>query len=688
MLKTQLCSVKGMNCAACSATVEKTLQKLNGMKQASVSLASEEANITFDTDILSQQQIITAVKNAGYQIIFDEGNNLSDDKKEEQKTKLRLAICIVFAAPLLIISNIKTVPSFVQAIMCIPVIIAGRKFFTKGFPALLKGHPTMDSLVALGSSASFVFSLYNLFSETGSLYFEGVATIITLVSVGKYIETKSRRQAGDSIKALISLTPQQATVIKNGQQETVKVSDLKVGDSVLVHPGEKIATDGIITEGTSDIDQSMLTGESLPVTKTVNDKVFGATINTNGSFTFEVTKTSRENTLASIIKMVKEAQASKAPIQRIADKVASVFVPVVIAISTVTLISWILISKDFSFALKNAVSVLVIACPCSLGLATPIAIQLSAGKGAENGILYRNAQAIEALASKTNIMFDKTGTITKGQSQVVNNPSKEVLFLAAVAEQKSEHPYAKAVLKANTEPLIPVRTFVAIPGQGVIARCQEGRIVCGNKILMADNDIIVPDSEPDAQIYVALENQYRGCIVLKDKIKTDSREAISLLKEMGIKCSMLTGDSESNAKEIADLAGIDNVYHSLLPQDKMNIIENTENSAMVGDGINDAPALEKADIGIAMGSGSDAALLSADIVIVNDNLTTLSKAVRLSRATIKNIKTSLFWAFFYNSVSIPVAALGLGLDPMLCALCMSLSSISVVANALRLKKFN
>lgn len=702
MRTTEICKVGGMNCAACSATVEKVLNKLNGIESASVSLATEEARIVRDPDVISNQDIEKAVKDAGYTITFGPDNSFENEQRKATVHLIKLIVCIAFDLPLfvlclghLIIPSLPHLNGWIQLLLCIPVLAAGSSFFTRGLPALIKGHPNMDSLVAVGSSASFLFSLWNLIIGSGTYYFEGVATIITLVMVGKHIEVRSRRKAGDSIRALMALAPSKARLLKEegAAPILVDVKDLKPGDLVMVLPGDKVATDGVVVSGYSDVNESMLTGESLPVSKSKGDSVYGATLNTTGSFTFKVTKTGNETALYEIIKMVKEAQSSKAPIQRIADRVAGVFVPVVMSLSALVFVLWFAIGKDFSTALKNAVSVLVIACPCSLGLATPIAIQAATGKGAENGILFRSAVALETLASAKNVMFDKTGTLTTGNLEVVNNPSERLLYLASIAEQRSEHPYAKAVLRAYGKEVPESRTFTSIPGQGVIVRCTQGRIVAGNALLMADNDIVIPSDELEAQIYLGLNGEYQGCIVLRDSVRTDAKESVALLKELGLSCSILTGDSLSHAQDIAAQTSISDVKASLLPQDKLNLIAKVQNSVMVGDGINDAPALEKADIGIAMGSGTDAALSSADIVIVNSSLSSVPKAIRLSRATVKNIKLSLFWAFFYNCIGIPVAAGVLNLfggpelDPMLSALCMSLSSISVVLNALRLRLF-
>ena len=726
-MKKAVCRVKGMSCAACSASVERILNKKDGVESAQVSLAAEEASIIYDENKISIEEMQEAVKKGGFKLLSPEDSSQGAEDQESAKEKkaeklhlLRLYTCIIFAVPLfvlcmgpMIIPSMPMVSGWVQMALCIPVMIAGYTFFTKGFFNLIRLQPNMDSLVATGATASFVYSLVNLIQSTQHLamgqtmthqyYFEGVATIITLVMVGKHIELRSRRKAGDSIKSLMNLAPSKATLVKDGKTEEIDAKNIGIGDLILVHPGEKIAADGEIVEGSSDVDESMLTGESLPVAKHVGSKVWGATINTNGSFVFRTEKVGKDTVLSSIIKMVKEAQASKAPIARLADKVAGVFVPVVMSIAVLTLLAWLLAGKDISFALRCAVSVLVIACPCSLGLATPIAIMVSTGKAASLGILFRSAQAIEQLSSMKNVMFDKTGTLTEGKPKVSFYSNEETLHLAALAERKSEHPYAKAILEkaqeldetfANTLRNIDDCEFEALVGKGIKATTKEGTILAGNKLLMADNGVVLPPEDNQAQIYVALDGQYKGQIKISDTLRAEAQEAVAQLKEMGLTCTMLTGDNEETAKEIASEAALDGYHASLLPQDKLTFIEQTSDCIMVGDGINDAPALEKASIGIAMGGGTDAAMQVADVVIMNSNLKSVPKAVQLSRMTLKNIKMSLFWAFFYNSLGIPIAAGvltlfgGPSLDPMIAALCMSLSSLSVVLNALRLRKFN
>ncbi len=690
----KICKVYGMNCAACSSTVEKTLNSLKGINNAAVNLATEEASLEYDEKAISEKEIAEAVAKSGYRITFE--NDDTSEEKTEKTMKIRLTSALVLASVLFVCSMFLKVSPYLQLCLCIPVMICGYSFFTNGFRHLVKGHPNMDSLVAVGSTASFSYSIVNLFTGLdGYYYFEGVATIIALVMLGKYIELKSRRKAGDSIKALMNLTPQKATVITDGIQIEKELASIKKGDRILVHAGEKIAADGIIDEGNAAIDESMLTGESLPVPKTVGDKVFAATVNTNSPFVFEATETGSQTVLASIVRMVREAQNSKAPIQRLADKVAGIFVPSVMGISLLTFLVWFLAAKNITTSLVNAVNVLVIACPCSLGLATPIAVMAASGKGANLGILFRDAQALEKLSEMKNIMFDKTGTLTKGKPEVEYCSSDETLKLAAIAEQNSEHPFAKAVLNAYKGPQIEeIKYSTVIPGQGIVVRYQGTKIIAGNRVLMKDNEINIPESEPDAQIYLAQNERYVGYITVKDKLREEAPFTVDRLKNNGLAVHMLTGDNHTVASEIAGQCGIEIIHSRMLPNDKLEVIGQTEKCIMVGDGINDAPSLERADIGIAMGSASDVAVKSADVVIVRNNLKSVLTAIRLSKASVRNIKLSLFWAFFYNTMGIPVAAGiltlfgGPAMNPMLCALCMSLSSISVVLNALRLRKFS
>lgn len=697
----QLFKVRGMNCAACSSTVEKTIKNLNGVSYASVSLASEEALVEYNPDKISKEDIMKAVKSAGYLLVEQTG--LFDDKEDEKQlvkegkrnlvSAVITVILFVFCMGNMVFDNFPSISPVIQLILCLPVMYFGLHFFVNGFKNLFKGHPNMDSLVATGCSASFLFSIYNMIVSSGNYYFDGVAMIITLVSIGKHAELKNRRKASVGIRQLMNLSPTQATVIKDGVRTKVEIAELKRSDLVLVHPGEKVAADGTIIEGTGCLDESMLTGESLPVTKTAGDFVYGASLNTNGSFVFRVDKTGNNTFLASVINMVKQAQNSKPPIARLADKAAGVFVPIVMGTALLVFLAWIIAGRNFSFALQCAVSVLVVACPCSLGLATPIAVMVCTSKAAENGILFSDAKAIEALGLMENILFDKTGTLTTGQSKVSFATDEKTLQLAAICEQQSEHPFAKAVLQEYAQQPLPARAFNNIPGKGVTCRCELGKIIAGNLSLMQEYEIEVPPTEPQAQIYVSLNDEYAGCIQISDTLRPEAEETIRLLRNLNLYPCMLTGDNEQQARKVADLAGIEEFRYSMLPSDKLEYVAKTPNCIMVGDGINDAPSLERASVGIAMGSGTDIAMSSADVVIVSNNLLSIEKAVRLSRKTISNIKLSLFWAFFYNALAIPVAAGlltligGPALNPMLCALCMSLSSLSVVSNALRLGKF-
>lgn len=697
----QLFKVKGMNCAACSSTVEKTLKKLKGISYASVSLASEEASVEYNPEMISKESIMQAVKDAGYLLVEQAG--FYDDKEDEKQIKkegrrnlvLAVITSILFVCCMgsMVFDGFPTVSPVIQLILCLPVIYFGFHFFVNGFKNLFKGHPNMDSLVATGCSASFLFSIYNMIISSGNYYFDGVAMIITLVSIGKHAELKNRRKASVGIRQLMNLSPTQATVIKDGIQTRVEVSSIKSQDLVLVHPGEKAAADGIIMEGTGCLDESMLTGESLPVTKTAGDFVYGASLNTSGSFVLRVEKTGNDTFLASVINMVKQAQNSKPPIARLADKAAGVFVPVVMGTAVLVFLAWIIAGRDFAFALQCAVSVLVVACPCSLGLATPIAVMVCTSKASENGILFSDAKAIETLGLMKNILFDKTGTLTTGQSKVSFATDEKTLQLAAICEQNSEHPFAKAVLEKYAKTPLPARAFNNIPGKGVTCRCELGKIIAGNLSMMQEYEIEVPKDAEQAQIYVSLNDEYVGCIQISDTLRPEAEKTIALLKNLGLTPFMLTGDNKDQAEKTAALSGIENFRYSMLPADKLDFVANTQDCIMVGDGINDAPSLERASVGIAMGSGTDIAMSSADVVIVSNNLSSIEKAVRLSRKTISNIKLSLFWAFFYNALAIPVAAGlltlagGPALNPMLCALCMSLSSLSVVSNALRLGNF-
>ena len=686
--------------------------------------------------------------------------DISEKKaKEIKEQKIRLIISAIFSIPLFYISMspmIKFVKlplpeilshhsnpqifSIVALILCIPVMVSGYKFYTLGFPALFRGAPNMDSLVAIGTTASFVYSVYSsvlsfigLNPHGDNLYYESAAVIITLVQFGKYLEARSKGKTGEAIKKLMGLQPKTARIIENGEEKEIKIEDLKVGNILIVRPGEKIPVDGEIIEGYSSVDESMLTGESIPIEKNIGDKVVGASINKTGTFKFKATKVGEDTALAQIIKLVEDAQGSKAPISHIADVVSSYFVPAVISIALISGIAWFIAVHNFVFSLTVFVSVLVIACPCALGLATPTAIMVGTGKGAELGILFKNAEALE-LSQKINaIMFDKTGTLTEGKpylTDIISNDKSDkerLLLLTASAENGSEHPLAEAIVREAKEKnikLLPIENFKALSGFGIDAIIDKKRILIGNKKLMEKENISVESffneteklsKEGKTPMYVAEDGKLLGIIACADKLKEDSVDTINRLHKLNIKTVMITGDNKNTAEAIANETGIDIVLSEVLPEEKSNEVKKLQDKnyivAMVGDGINDAPALTQANVGIAIGSGTDVAIESADIVLVKSKTEDVVTAIELSKATMRDIKQNLFWAFCYNVLGIPVAAgllhifreslinsaignflvaiMGedLLLNPIFAALAMSLSSVCVVTNALRLNFF-
>ena len=751
--------IGGMHCAACSRAVERALKKTNGVESAAVNIATEKAVLVFDDKKLKYKDIVNTVVKAGYQVVGKEEDISEKKAKEIKEQKIRLIISAIFSIPLFYISMspmIKFVKlplpeilshhsnpqifSIVAIILCIPVMVSGYKFYTLGFPALFRGAPNMDSLVAIGTTASFVYSVYSsILSFIGlnphgdNLYYESAAVIITLVQFGKYLEARSKGKTGEAIKKLMGLQPKTARIIENGEEKEIKIEDLKVGNILIVRPGEKIPVDGEIIEGYSSVDESMLTGESIPIEKNIGDKVVGASINKTGTFKFKATKVGEDTALAQIIKLVEDAQGSKAPISHIADVVSSYFVPAVIAIALISGIAWFIAVHNFVFSLTVFVSVLVIACPCALGLATPTAIMVGTGKGAELGILFKNAEALE-LSQKINaIMFDKTGTLTEGKpylTDIISNDKSDkerLLLLTASAENGSEHPLAEAIVREakekNIKPL-PIENFKALSGFGIDAIIDKKRILIGNKKLMEKENISVESffneteklsKEGKTPMYVAEDGKLLGIIACADKLKEDSVYTINRLHKLNIKTVMITGDNKNTAEAIANETGIDIVLSEVLPEEKSNEVKKLQDKnyivAMVGDGINDAPALTQANVGIAIGSGTDVAIESADIVLVKSKTEDVVTAIELSKATMRDIKQNLFWAFCYNVLGIPVAAgllhifreslinsaignflvaiMGkdLLLNPIFAALAMSLSSVCVVTNALRLNFF-
>ncbi|MDA0023773.1 heavy metal translocating P-type ATPase [Brachyspira hyodysenteriae] len=748
--------IGGMHCAACSRAVERALKKTEGIEDANVNIATEKAVFNYDDKKLKYDDIVNVVVKAGYQVLGKEEDPAVVKAREIKDQKIRLIVSAIFSIPLFYISMAPMVsfikfpiPSFlvhhinpqvfsiVAIFLCVPVMISGYKFYTLGFPALFRGSPNMDSLVAIGTTAAFTYSIYStvlafmgLNPHGENLYYESAAVIITLVQFGKYLEARSKGKTGEAIKKLMGLQPKTATIIKDGEEKEIKIADVKVDDIVLVRPGEKIPVDGVIIEGYSSVDESMLTGESIPVEKSVGDKVVGASINKTGSFKFKAQKVGADTALAQIIKLVEDAQGSKAPIAHIADVVSSYFVPAVITIALISGIIWFIALHNFVFSLTVFVSVLVIACPCALGLATPTAIMVGTGKGAELGILFKNAEALEVSEKINAVMFDKTGTLTEGKpyvTDIISDDKDKLLLIAASAENGSEHPLGEAIVREAKEKnikLLNIENFKAIAGFGIEVFIDNKKVLMGNDKLMNKENINTEQhndnmdklsKEGKTPMYVAYDNKLLGIIAVADKLKKESIEAINRLHKLGIKTAMITGDNKNTANSVAKEAGIDIVFAEVLPEEKSNEVKKLQDQgltvAMVGDGINDAPALTQANVGIAIGSGTDVAIESADIVLVKSNTNDVVTAIELSKATMRDIKQNLFWAFCYNVIGIPIAAgvlhvfrepliassiggfltaiMGkdLLLNPIFAALAMSLSSVSVVTNALRLNFF-
>ena len=748
--------IGGMHCAACSRAVERALKKTEGIEDANVNIATEKAVFNYDEKKLKYDDIVNVVVKAGYQVLAKEEDPAIVKAREIKEQKIRLIVSAIFSIPLFYISMAPMVsfvkfpiPSFlvhhinpqvfsiVAIFLCVPVMISGYKFYTLGFPALFRGSPNMDSLVAIGTTAAFSYSIYStilafmgLNPHGENLYYESAAVIITLVQFGKYLEARSKGKTGEAIKKLMGLQPKTATIIKDGEEKEIKIADVKVDDIVLVRPGEKIPVDGEIIEGYSSVDESMLTGESIPVEKSVGDKVVGASINKTGSFKFKAQKVGADTALAQIIKLVEDAQGSKAPIAHIADVVSSYFVPAVITIALISGIIWFIVLHNFVFSLTVFVSVLVIACPCALGLATPTAIMVGTGKGAELGILFKNAEALEVSGKINAVMFDKTGTLTEGKpyvTDIISDDKDKLLLIAASAENGSEHPLGEAIVREAKEKdikLLNIENFKAIAGFGIEVFIDNKKVLMGNDKLMNKENISTENynsymdklsKEGKTPMYVAYDNKLLGIIAVADKLKKESIKAINRLHKLGIKTAMITGDNKNTANSVAKEAGIDIVFAEVLPEEKSNEVKKLQYQgltvAMVGDGINDAPALTQANVGIAIGSGTDVAIESADIVLVKSNTNDVVTAIELSKATMRDIKQNLFWAFCYNVIGIPIAAgvlhvfrepliassiggfltaiMGkdLLLNPIFAALAMSLSSVSVVTNALRLNFF-
>lgn len=720
--------ISGMSCAACAARIEKKLNRVDGVNSAAVNLSTEKATVAFDRSKVRPSELVEAVKSLGYGA--EQQKEAAPDREREAREKeigslkRTLIASVVLTSPLLAAMLLSLfgadVPllhnQYFQLAVATPVqFIIGRRFYRNAFFALRSGGADMDVLIAMGTSAAYFYSLYNVFFETAKaggmkdLYFEASAVVITLILLGKYLEAVAKGRTSEAIRKLAGLQARTARVVRDGQETDIPVEEVEAGDVVVVRPGEKIPVDGKILEGGSSVDESMLTGESMPVEKKPGDLCVGATINQYGTFRFEATGVGRDTVLAQIIRMVEDAQGTKAPIQKIADKVAGVFVPAVIGIAAVTFLGWLFAAGDVTRAVVNAVSVLVIACPCSLGLATPTAIMVGTGRGAENGILIKGGESLEAACTVDAVVFDKTGTVTKGRPEVTDvlplgrMTPEEALRLAAEAEKKSEHPLGAAIYESAKRKLGSVRdpeSFEAIPGRGVKAETDGKTVLLGTRRLMSERGVdcsaaekAMEEMERDGKtaMLMAVDGRAEMLFAVADTIKQTSAEAIRELQSMGIEVYMITGDNRRTAEAIARKAGIAHVLAEVLPENKAQEVQKLKQAgkkvAMVGDGINDAPALATADIGMAVGTGTDVAIEAADITLLRGDLRTVPAAVRLSRRTMRKIRQNLFWAFFYNSVGIPFAALGF-LNPMIAGAAMAFSSVSVVTNSLSLKRCN
>ena len=741
-MKKEEFALEGLQCAGCVSTVEKVVRDLPGVKEANVNLATEKMMVQFNPKEADVQKIMETVSLAGYQAILinDEEDVLEKTaiKKEKQlqSLKVRAWVSGVFAIVLLYMAMGEMIglplPQFLQPmehpivfsvtqlILVTPVLWVSRSYFVNGFKALIRKHPNMDSLVALGTSAAILYSVWSTirilageYHYVMHLYVESAAVILAFITVGKYFETLTKGRTSQAIQSLVALSPKVATVIRDGKEVEVPVEELQIGEVVFVRPGEKIPVDGVIISGESFVDESMITGESVPVFKKEGSKVVGATLNTTGSFQVEVSQVGKDTTLSQIIRLVEEAQGSKAPIAAIADRVAGIFVPIVMGLSLLAGLYWGLIGgESFEFVVTVMISVLVIACPCALGLATPTAIMVGTGFGAKRGILIKSSAALEEAGHVGVVLLDKTGTITNGKPKVVdiqvfNDYSKEeVLNIAASIEKHSEHPLGKAIVEEAEKQefdVLPIEQFQSISGMGIQGIVDGKEVLLGNHLLLQNQGIAVDEfnavidgvaSKGQTAMFVAIQKQVAGIIVVADTIKATSKEAIQQMKALGLQVRMVTGDHEKTAKAIANEVGIETVYSQVLPNEKASVVEQLLDEgyqvAMVGDGINDAPALAKATVGIAIGSGVDVAIETADMVMMQDDLRLVAKTIQLSKMTMMTIKENLFWAFIYNVIGIPVAMGVLHffggplLSPMIAGAAMSFSSVSVVLNALRL----
>ena len=735
--------IEGMTCAACAKNIEKISKKLPGVIEANVNFATEKLTISFEPSLVRTADIKKAIEKAGYKALEDESNVDMDKEKKEKEIKAlwnRFLLSALFGVPLLLIAMIPMIAvrlnimmpeiinpmmhmkgyAILELILVLPIMFTGKKYFIVGFKSLFRLSPNMDSLISMGTSAAFLYSIFAVYeiligNPGYEMYFESAGVILTLITLGKYLESVTKGKTSEAIKKLMGLAPKTAMIIRDNKEIEISIDEVVVGDIVVVKPGEKMPVDGEVVEGTTSVDESMLTGESMPVEKSIGHKIIGASINKNGSIKFKATKVGKDTALAQIITLVENAQGSKAPIAKMADVISSYFVPVVIVLALVSSIAWLLAGQSVVFSLTIFISVLVIACPCALGLATPTAIMVGTGKGAEYGVLIKSGVALETAHKIQTIVFDKTGTLTQGKPKVTDIVTVDgvdesfLLQIAASAERGSEHPLGEAIVKEAEERSLEfkkVDSFKAIPGYGIEVSIEGNKIILGNRKLMIESEISLVKleevsnklaEEGKTPMYIAIENKLSGIIAVADTVKENSKKAIERLHSMGIEVAMITGDNKRTAAAIARQVGIDRILAEVLPEDKANEVKKLQAEgkkvAMVGDGINDAPALAQADIGIAIGSGTDVAMESADIVLMRSDLMDVPTALQLSKKTITNIKQNLFWAFGYNILGIPVAMGVLHLfggpllNPIIAALAMSFSSVSVLTNALRLKGF-
>jgi len=730
--------LEGMTCASCAKNIERITRKLNGVIESNVNFATEKLTVSFEPSLVKTNDIKKAIAKGGYTALEEESNVDLDKEKKEKEIKAlwnRFLISAIFGVPLLLVAMVPMIimlPSAIdpmnhqkafavlQLILVLPIMITGRRYFTVGFKSLVRLSPNMDSLISMGASAAFLYSIFAVYEifigNTGyEMYFESAGIILTLITLGKYLESVTKGKTSEAIKKLMGLAPKTAIIIREDKEVEIPIDEVEVGDIVVVRPGEKMPVDGEVVFGTTSVDESMLTGESMPVEKSIGNKIIGASINKNGSIKFKATKVGKDTALAQIITLVENAQGSKAPIAKMADIISGYFVPVVIGLALISSLSWLLAGQTGVFPLKIFISVLVIACPCALGLATPTAIMVGTGKGAEYGVLIKSGTALETAHKIQTIVFDKTGTLTEGKPKVTDIVTAAgingdyLIQIAATAEKGSEHPLGEAIVKEAEERRLELKEstgFKTIPGLGIEVVIDNNKTILGNKRLMDESHISLENletaadklaSEGKTPMFVVINGRLSGIIAVADTVKENSKKAIERLHSMGIEVAMITGDNKRTAEAIAKQVGIDRILAEVLPEDKANEVKKLQAEgrkvAMVGDGINDAPALAQADIGIAIGSGTDVAMESADIVLMRSDLMDVPTAIQLSKKTITNIKQNLFWAFGYNILGIPVAMGVLHLfggpllNPIIAALAMSFSSVSVLTNALRLKGF-